>query len=61
MKIEEKALEQWSAPQLLRLNQIDGTEKHLYETEQGGNCRITVAPLDAPSGGVDNSGVCGPS
>lgn len=60
MENHENTLRLWTAPQLLRLNQVDGTEKHLVATEQGGPCNIA---LDGNvSGGVPHtSGACGPS
>jgi len=63
----ENKLQEWTAPRLMRLNQADGTDKHLDITEDvfttqtvptWANCTGS----DNGTGGVVAAGaVCGPS
>lgn len=52
----------WVAPRLLRLNQAEGTDKHLALTE-GASGSALVYPTCAVVGstGSGGGGVCGPS
>ena len=52
-------LRTWSAPELLRLNQAEGTDKHILLTEGvSGSGPTACGGSDFGSGGP---GVCGPS
>ena len=69
-KENETTLRTWSAPHLMRLNQADGTEKHLTLAEGSiGFGQVYGYPSTAPVGGIctasaNGSGggnACGPS
>jgi len=58
---QETTLREWTTPRLLRLNQADGTEKHLIATESV-YCAGDTTTLGGYSNGSGNgAGVCGPS
>ena len=64
MNNQENTLRPWNTPRLMRLNQADGTEKHLLLTEFGYNTCSAPTYLQAGvSGGVPETqpGNCGPS
>ena len=55
-----QSLSPWTAPRLLRLNQADGTEKHLLITEGASTSNLYTA-CGATGIGTGGGGVCGPS
>jgi len=66
----ENKLQEWTAPHLMRLNQADGTNKHLDLTEDVGGTALNITSSDyalcsqivGGSGGAVAAGaVCGPS
>ena len=57
-----QALPEWIAPRLMRLNQADGTEKHLALAEgASGSALIYPTCLVVGTTGSGGGGVCGPS
>jgi len=57
-----QSLPEWVTPQLMRLNQADGTNKHLAVTEGvSGPALIYPTCLVTGTTGSGGGGVCGPS